>query len=163
MFEKGNKGQVERPVKGLIFHYPCYFAPPITQIRQGDYKYMKHLLTGEVKLFNVNTDYAEKNDLSKTMPEKVAEMDKALSSYLVGIDAEDVQEVYQARFEELDKFEAQSKANAEKAIAKANGDAAAVARAKERLKADQERFDKNRAEVRRNMKGTHWSGAAPEE
>jgi len=163
VFENGNDGRVKRPGKGLVFHYPCYFAPPITLIRQGDYKYMKHLLTGEVKLFNVKTDYAEKNDLSKTMPEKVAELDKVLTGYLVEIDAEDVQEVYQARFEELDKFEAQSMANAEKAIAQAAGDEAAIAKAKERLKADQERFAKNRAEVRRNMKGTHWAGAAPKE
>ena len=25
---RGNNGRVERPVEGLVFHYPCYFAPP---------------------------------------------------------------------------------------------------------------------------------------
>ena len=79
-------------------------------IRLGDYKYMKHLLTGETQLFNLKNDYSEKFNLAREMPEKAAELDKVLSDYLVSIDAEDVQDVYQARLEELDHFEAQSRA-----------------------------------------------------
>jgi hypothetical protein len=86
---------VERPVEGMVFHYPCYFAPPMSVIRVGDYKYMKHLLTGETQLFNLKSDYSEKFNLAREMPEKAAELDKVLSDYLVSIDAEDVQDVYQ--------------------------------------------------------------------
>ena len=40
VFEKGNASEVKRPVEGFVFHYPCYFAPPLTVIRLGDYKLM---------------------------------------------------------------------------------------------------------------------------
>ena len=39
-------------------------------IRLGDYKYMKHLLTGETQLFNLKSDYSEKFNLAREMPEK---------------------------------------------------------------------------------------------
>jgi len=163
LFEKGNAGRVERPGEGLVFHYPCYFAPPLTLIRMGDYKFMKHLLTGETKLFNLADDIGEKSNLVAAMPEKAARMDKVLTDYLAEIDAEDVQDVYQARFEELDRFEQGARENFKKQYAKhkASGDAAGIAAAKEKLEADLERFAKNRAEVRANMQGTHWAGGAP--
>ena len=46
VFENGNVGKVVRPVEGFVFHYPCYFAPPLSVIRLGDYKLMEHHLTG---------------------------------------------------------------------------------------------------------------------
>ena len=161
VLERGNAGRVERPGKGLVFHYPCYFAPPITLIRMDDYKYMKHLLTGETKLFNLADDIGEKNNLASSMPEKAAEMDKVLTAYLEEIDAEDVQDVYQARFEELDHFEAMAKSNYEKNSTrlKHTGDAAGIADLRVKLDADLERFAKNREEVRINMQSTHWAGA----
>ena len=163
VFEKGNAGRVERPGEGLVFHYPCYFAPPLTLIRIGDYKYMKHLLTGETKLFNLADDISEKNNLAAAMPEKAAYMDKVLTDYLEEIDAEDVQDVYQARFEELDRFEAGAKSNYEKNSArlKQAGDAEGIAALRAELEADLERFAKNREEVRRNMHASHWAGGVP--
>ena len=47
VFEEGNKAEVSRPVEGFVFHYPCYFAPPLSVIRLGDYKLMRHIRTGE--------------------------------------------------------------------------------------------------------------------
>ncbi len=165
VFEKGNAGKVERPGKGLVFHYPCYFAPPITLIRMGDYKYMKHLLTGETMLFDVSKDLGEKNNLASAMPERAAQMDKVLGDYLREIDAEDVQEVYQARFEELDRFERMAREVYAKDAArlKAAGDTASLAKAKARLDENLERFTKNREEVRRNMQASHWAGGPPKE
>ena len=160
VFENGNDGKVERPVEGMVFHYPCYFAPPITLIRMGDYKYMKRLLTGETKLFNLKTDYAETQNLATRMPEKAAAMDRVLSAYLEEIDAENVQEVYQARFEELDRFEEMQKTNFENAKRRLPaGDTAGLAKLEEKLNEDLQRYDKNREEVRRNMKGSHWAGS----
>ena len=38
---------------GLVFHFPAHYTVPITSYRDGDYKLMRHLNTGEIKLFNV--------------------------------------------------------------------------------------------------------------
>ena len=73
VFERGNDGSVNRGAPGLIFHYTCHYHPPISVIRMGDYKLMRHLNSGELKLFNVATDYAEQQDLVQRMPEKVKE------------------------------------------------------------------------------------------
>ena len=163
VFEQGNAGSVERPVEGMVFHYPCYFAPPLSVIRVGDYKYMKHLLTGEMQLFNLKNDYSEKQNLAKAMPEKAAELDKILSDYLKSIDAEDVQDVYQARLEELDHFEAQSRDIFTRESARLDpvADAAKIAKMKKRLDDNLARFDKNREEVAVYRTSSHWAGGPP--
>ena len=153
VLEKGNAGSVVRPVEGFVFHYPCYFAPPLSVIRLGDYKLMKHLLTGEEKLFNLKKDYREQNNLIKRMPGKASELRWAMSRYLHSIDAEDVQDVYKARFAELDRFEAMARKNHSRAIERAGGDPALIAVAGTRLKEQLERFEKNRRECRANMQG----------
>jgi arylsulfatase A-like enzyme len=154
VFENGNNGSVSRPVEGFVFHYPCYFAPPLSVIRLGDYKLMEHLLTGEQKLFNVSTDYGEKNNLIYENPKKALELKAVLSTYLEKIRAEDVQDVYRARFAELDKFEAMARSVHAKAIERAAGDTQAIAEADEKLKKNLERFAKNREECRENQRGT---------
>ena len=163
VFEQGNAGSVERPVEGMVFHYPCYFAPPLSVIRVGDYKYMKHLLTGEMQLFNLKNDYSEKQNLAKAMPEKAAELDKILSDYLKSIDAEDVQDVYQARLEELDHFEAQSRDIFTRESARLDpvADAAKIAKMKKRLDDNLARFDKNREEVAVYRTSSHWACGPP--
>lgn len=163
VFEQGNAGSVERPVEGMVFHYPCYFAPPLSVIRVGDYKYMKHLLTGEMQLFNLKSDYSEKQNLAKAMPEKAAELDKILEDYLKSIDAEDVQDVYQARLEELDHFEAQSREIFARESARLDpvADAAKLAQMKKRLDDNVERFNKNREEVAVYRTSSHWAGGPP--
>lgn len=164
VFERGNDGTVERPVEGMVFHYPCYFAPPLSVIRVGDYKYMKHLLTGETQLYNLNTDYSEQHDLARSMPEKVAEMDKMLTDYLETIDAEDVQDVYQARLEELDHFEAQSRDIYARESARLDpvADAAKLKELKKHLDDNLERFEKNREEVAVYRTSSHWAGGPPQ-
>ena len=154
VFEKGNAGQVKRPVEGFVFHYPCYFAPPLSIIRLGDYKLMEHLLSGEQKLFNLKNDYQEKENLISQNPEKAAELKEVMDKYLKSIDAEDVQLVYKARFAELDHFEKGAREVHAKAIEKAKGDKALIDEANARLEANLERFAKNRVECRENMKGT---------
>ena len=153
VFERGNNGRVTRPVEGFVFHYPCYFAPPLSVIRLGDYKLMEHLLTGEQKLFNVAADYREKNNLIESNPKKATELKKAMSSYLQSIDAEDIQDVYRARFAELDRFEALARRVHDQTIGRSKGDRTIIAKARERLAKDLARFDSNRKECRANMKG----------
>ena len=154
MFSReGNKGKVTRGVEGFVFHYPCYFAPPLSVIRMGDYKLMEHLLTGEQKLFNVVTDYREQNNLINEEPKKALELKAAMSKYLKSIDAEDIQDVYQARFTELDRFETMARSVHAKAIERAKGDNDSIAKANEELEKDLARFEKNRKECRENMLG----------
>lgn len=154
VFEKGNSGALTRPVEGFVFHYPCNFAPPLSVIRLGNYKLMEHLLTGEQKLYKVTTDYAETKNLIYEEPKKALELQAAMSEYLESIDAEDVQDVYEARFAELDHFEAQARAVHAQSIEKSEGDKAVISEADERLEKNLERFEKNRKECRDNMKGT---------
>jgi arylsulfatase A-like enzyme len=105
LFEQGNNGTVTRGAPGLVFHFPSYYQPPISVIRIGDYKFMRHMNSNEIKLFNVKDDYREQYDLAKSMPEKTAEMDLILRNYITEVNGADVKEVYQAFFEGMDNFE----------------------------------------------------------
>ncbi|MCH2065255.1 MAG: sulfatase [Roseibacillus sp.] len=153
VFESGDKGKVSRPVEGLVFHYPCYFAPPLSVIRLGDYKLMEHLLTGEQKLFNVARDYRERTNLINKYPQKATELKAVMSSYLESIDAEEVQEVYKARLTELDRFEQRARAAHPKKIERAGNDDALKDAADEELAEALARIDRNRRECRENMRG----------
>jgi hypothetical protein len=73
----------------------------VSVIRIGDYKLMRHLNSGEMKLFNVATDYAERQDLAQRMPEKTKEMDQILRQYVEKVDGGTMPEVYAAYFEWL--------------------------------------------------------------
>ena len=156
VFERGNEGIVHRSDEGFVFHYPCYFAAPLSVIRLGDYKLMEHLLTGEQKLFNVATDYREQTNLIRENPEKASVMKAAMSRYLESIDAEDVQEVYKARFAELDRFETMARRVHAQAVERAKSDQNTIAAAEERLAKDLVRFEKNREECREKMQETSF-------
>ncbi len=103
VFERGNGGTVARGAPGLIFHYPCHYHPPISVIRIGDYKLMRHLNSGEMKLFNVAKDYKEEHDLAAEMPERISEMDHLRQQYVNKVDGGAVSEVYAAYLEWLDE------------------------------------------------------------
>lgn len=153
VFENGNEGRVVRPVEEFVFHYPCYFAPPLSVIRKGDYKLMEHLLTGEQKLFNVVSDYREQNNLINDERQKSVELKTAMSRYLESIDAENIQGVYQARFAELNRFESMARRVHAQTIERAKGDQGIIAEANARLANDLARFERNRVECRENMVG----------
>jgi len=102
---RGNSGKVDRRAPGIIHHFPSHYQVPASCIRIGDFKFMRNMNTDEVKLFNVNEDYRELNDLSKNMPEKVASMDKILRDYIQQVDGGDVKDSYQAFYETMDEFE----------------------------------------------------------
>ena len=158
VFEEGNAGEVSRPVEGFVFHYPCYFAPPLSVIRLGDYKLMRHIRTGEARLYDLKNDYGEKNNLADSLPDKVAELERVMDAYLEHIDAEDLDEVYQARFDQLDSFEAQAKVVYQQRIRGLDEetDSARIQQFRQKLEKDKERFAKNREEVRMNMSKSDW-------
>ena len=70
----------------------------------GDYKLMKHLVSGEYKLFNIQKDYGEENNLAAQMPEKVASMDAIREQYIKDVDGGQITEVYQALYDLMDEF-----------------------------------------------------------
>ncbi|MFY9254168.1 MAG: sulfatase [Fuerstiella sp.] len=104
VLEEGNDGKLAERDTGLVFHFPAHYTVPITSYRDGDFKLMRHLNTGEIKLFNVVDDMGESSDLSKTMPEKTAEMVRKLDAYLEKVGAWKMEEVYATRTEELEKW-----------------------------------------------------------
>jgi arylsulfatase A-like enzyme len=101
VFENGNAGQLAERDTGFVFHFPAHYTVPITAYRDGDYKLMRQLNTGEIKLFNVAKDMGETTDLTKTMPEKAAEMVRRLDAYLEKVGAWTMDEVYKTRLDEL--------------------------------------------------------------
>ena len=103
VFERGNAGSVRRGAPGLVFHYTCHFHPPVSVIRIGDYKLMRHLNSGDLKLFNVATDYSEQQDLVERMPGKVKEMDRIRRQYIEKVDGGTMSDVYAAYFQWLDE------------------------------------------------------------
>ena len=87
VLEQGNAGQLDERDTGFVFHFPAFYTVPITAYRDGDYKLMRHLNTGEIKLFNVVDDMGESKDLSQAMPEKTADMIRKLDAYLEKVGA----------------------------------------------------------------------------
>ena len=65
---------------------------------------MRHLNTGEIKLFNVAKDMSESKDLSNSMPEKVSQMTQKLDAYLKEVGAWSMKEVYETRDNELNRW-----------------------------------------------------------
>jgi len=102
--ENGNAGKLPSRDSGFVFHFPAHYTVPITAYRKGDFKLMRHLNTGEIKLFNVAKDMSESQDLSNTMPEKVKEMTQKLDAYLGKVGAWSMKEVYETRENELNRW-----------------------------------------------------------
>ena len=103
LLTRGNRGEVQRPTPALIFHYPYYAGVPVSAIRLGDHKFMRQLNTGETRLHNVVKDLGEKDNLVKKMPEKAQELDRLMQDYLRKVDAETIEDMYAARFAELEE------------------------------------------------------------
>lgn len=85
----GSKAPVKRPREELVFHFPHYQGDtPHSSIFLGDYKAIKFYESGEVKLFEIEKDIGERNNLARKMPEKAAEMEKRLMACLKAVDAQ---------------------------------------------------------------------------
>lgn len=63
--------------RSLFWHYPHYHGStwtPGAAIRDGDWKLIQFYEYEKVELYNLKDDIGETNDLSKTRPEKTAEL-----------------------------------------------------------------------------------------
>ena len=84
------QGKVVRTRNEMVFHFPHYQSidGPHSALLLEDLKLIKFYETGRLALFNIKADVSEKNDLAKQMPEKAAELDQMLATYLKDIDAQ---------------------------------------------------------------------------
>ena len=164
VFAKANKGQVDRPIPGLIFNYPYYAAAPVNAIIVDNYKLMRHLNTGEVRVYNIKNDLAEKFNLAERSPELVASLSKKMDSYLDKVDAPKIEDVYEARLTELANWRKEAKSNYTKNLEirsknkSANEIAVIKKQLQEKLKKDMERFDKSTEHCKLQMRNKNFIG-----
>jgi len=103
VFERGNRGRIERSTPELIFHFPWYgHTMPASAIVDGNMKLIINLHTGETKLFDLVKDIAEQHDLSMKYPKRSAELKAKLEAYLMDVEAESLEAMYEARVEQID-------------------------------------------------------------
>ena len=76
---------VERPNPFLIFHH-AYNRQSQTALRMEEWKLVR--TKGELELFDLANDLGESSDLSQSMPEKTAELEKLMNEYLTAVNAE---------------------------------------------------------------------------
>ncbi|NBV24281.1 MAG: sulfatase [Proteobacteria bacterium] len=84
-------GTVARPREEFVVHFPHYDKDalgPASAILLGDFKLIRVYETGERRLFNLAQDSAERDDLAKQLPAKVAELDQRLTAYLTAVGAQ---------------------------------------------------------------------------
>ena len=89
VLENGGVGEVQRPQRRTVFHFPHYqTSTPQSSIRLGDYKLIKYYESNRRLLFDLSNDVRERNNLAMQMPEKAAELEAMLDEYLVSVDAD---------------------------------------------------------------------------
>jgi len=78
--------------RGAIFwHFPHYsnhgMQSPGSAVRVGDYKLLEYFENSTVQLFNLRTDVAEEDDLSRVEPDKTAELRSLLQAWRKNVSA----------------------------------------------------------------------------
>ncbi len=97
LFKGGSLG-----TRAVFWHFPAYLqsysrrdeqrdplfrARPCSVIREGDWKLHEYFEDGGLELYNLAEDIGEKNDLSKTNPEKTLELHTKLKEWREATDA----------------------------------------------------------------------------
>lgn len=79
------------PERTLYWHYPHYSnqgGKPSSSIRRGNFKLIEFHEDGHAELYDLREDLSEKKDLAAAMPEKTAELRKALREWRASVKAE---------------------------------------------------------------------------
>ena len=82
-------GEVDRDA--VYFHYPHYHASgsvPSAAIRSGDWKLVHFFENSTSELYRLSEDLGERNDLSATLPDRAAALEKRLFDWLDSVDAQ---------------------------------------------------------------------------
>lgn len=80
---------ISRPREELVFHFPHYQSgdPPHSVIYLDGYKMFRFHDSGKTKLYAIDKDMAETNDLAPQMKEKVEALSLKLATYLESVGA----------------------------------------------------------------------------
>ena len=84
-------GAVSRSRPEFVVHFPHYdfdVIGPASTYLSGNYKLIRAYEDGSLRLYDLSTDIGEKSDLSKSMPNKVTDLDQKLTSYLTAVGAQ---------------------------------------------------------------------------
>ena len=84
-------GAVSRSRPDFVVHFPHYdfdVIGPASTYLSGNYKLIRAYEDGSLRLYDLSTDIGEKSDLSKSMPNKVTDLDQKLTSYLTAVGAQ---------------------------------------------------------------------------
>jgi arylsulfatase A len=86
----GGKGRVTRPREELVFHFPHYQTgnTPHSAIRVGSLKLIKTYEDDAVRLFDLDADMGERNDLAPDRPADAARLKKQLERHLADVKAQ---------------------------------------------------------------------------
>lgn len=87
----GGTGTVKRSREGLFFHFPHYDfdnGGPASAVVLGNWKLVKFYESDTKQLYDLSRDPGERNDLSASQPEKLADLDKRLTEYLAAVNAQ---------------------------------------------------------------------------
>lgn len=82
----GGAGEVRRAREEWVVHFPHYDKDPLgpaSAIYLGDHKLVRLYETDQRRLYDLRADPGEVRDVAAQMPERVAELDRRLSEYLV--------------------------------------------------------------------------------
>jgi len=83
------KASLDRPF--IVWHYPHYHGSawtPGSAIRAGKWKLIEFWDKEKVELYDLEKDVGERNDLSKTEPERTARLRATLREFLASVDAQ---------------------------------------------------------------------------
>ena len=85
----GNAAIGKLATRALFFHYPHHRNTAMqSAIIKGDDKlFVFYECPGELYLYNLENDLAERHNLASTMPEKASLLEKELMTYLASVDA----------------------------------------------------------------------------
>jgi len=86
----GGRGQVSRQRDELLFHFPHYQSghTPHSAIRAGNLKLIKMYEDDSVKLFDLDSDRGEQNDLAAARPADAARLRARLEEALAAVQAQ---------------------------------------------------------------------------
>lgn len=91
VLKNGGAGSVQRPVEGMVWHWPRYVEGkggyPSTAIIKDSLKYIYSYEFEEEYLYNIEKDIAETTLLNAVYPQKLAEMRALMNNYLTSVNA----------------------------------------------------------------------------
>jgi arylsulfatase A-like enzyme len=92
LLERTGGSAFQRDRAELVFHFPHYARgpnqTPQSAILAANFKLIRFLETNETRLFDLDKDIGEQNDLTEILPDKSATMAQRLDAYLADIDAQ---------------------------------------------------------------------------